>query len=99
MFHLYTPWKCQKTFGFVTFPGDIQVSVRLKWFNEGFMLLITYLLFMLLITYLLKELIYIFASFLLQSQSLNDSINRSYRSPLMNSHRKSAFQVFGGILY
>ena len=26
MFHFYTPWKCQKTFGFLTFLGGIEME-------------------------------------------------------------------------
>ena len=28
MFYRYTPWKCQKTFGFLTFSGDIEMKSR-----------------------------------------------------------------------
>ena len=27
----YTPWKCQKTSGFLTFSGGIEINVDLKW--------------------------------------------------------------------
>ena len=40
MFHFFTPWKCQKTFSFLTFSGGIEMehwakkwNIRLKLFN------------------------------------------------------------------
>ena len=33
MSHFYTPWKCQKTYGFLTFPGCIKCDTGLKWVN------------------------------------------------------------------
>ena len=31
MFHFYTPWKRQKTFGFLKFPGGMEMGH--KWIN------------------------------------------------------------------
>ena len=33
MFHFYTPWKCHKTFGFLTFSRGIEMEYELKWVN------------------------------------------------------------------
>ena len=34
MFHFYTPWKHQKTDGFVMFSGGIEVDIGWKWVNK-----------------------------------------------------------------
>ena len=33
MFHFYTPWKHQKTAGFLMFPGGIEIEHLLKMVN------------------------------------------------------------------
>ena len=33
MFHFYTPWKCQKTKGFLAFPGGIEME---QWGKMGY---------------------------------------------------------------
>ena len=33
MSHFYSPKKHQKTFGFLTFSGDIEIEPGLKWVN------------------------------------------------------------------
>ena len=40
--HFYTPWKRQKTFGFLTLSGGIECGIGLKWVN---VLVLLYLLF------------------------------------------------------
>ena len=36
VFHFYIPWKRQKTYGFLTFPGVIERNIGLKWVNVHF---------------------------------------------------------------
>ena len=34
LFHFYTPWKCQKSFGFLTFSRGLDMYIGLKWAKE-----------------------------------------------------------------
>ena len=34
MFYFYTPWERQKTLGFLTFSGGIEMEHSLKWVNH-----------------------------------------------------------------
>ena len=36
MSHFYNPWKCQKTYGFLTFTGGKKCDIELKWINGVF---------------------------------------------------------------